>query len=47
MTQNGKGPAKNGRETVTCDHCRYEYDAGLAQCPICGYPWPWLTQEDD
>ncbi|MBN2308151.1 MAG: hypothetical protein JXR94_04225 [Candidatus Hydrogenedentes bacterium] len=36
------GPAEKPK-TVTCLHCRYEYDAREAHCPICGHPWPWTT----
>ncbi len=31
-------------ETVTCLHCRYERPAQGEQCPLCGYPWPWVKK---
>ncbi|MCP4642609.1 MAG: hypothetical protein GY851_19345 [bacterium] len=32
-------------KTVTCLHCRYEYEERHETCPICGYPWPWVEKK--
>ena len=36
---------KDGEETITCFHCRYERPAVDAHCHLCGWPWPWIEQD--
>jgi hypothetical protein len=36
------GKSSGKAESITCKHCRYERPAQGKQCPICGYPWPWM-----
>jgi ribosomal protein L37E len=45
----GESDHEKGREdeTITCPHCRYEYEANEQYCSICGYPWPWLRKRNE
>ena len=46
MTRKIDSTGGKAEVTITCEHCRYEYDSTLARCPICGYPWPWLKKKE-
>lgn len=43
--KNAKDKPARKPETVTCTHCRYERPFSGNQCPICGFPWPWMEAE--
>ena len=36
---------KKTPKTITCPHCRYERPAKEKRCPLCGYPWPWISKK--